>query len=165
MSKVEKDFEELLQLFNKHGVRYCIVGAFAVAFHARPRYTKDIDILVEPSEENATRVLDALREFGFGSLELNFGDFSKEGKVVQLGFEPVRIDLITSVNGDKFDDIWKRKDRGKLGATPANFIGLADLIRSKMGTGRDHDSGDLDILKEASKRKKRAKRPTKKQKG
>lgn len=73
--RIEKDYEELLRLFNKNKVKYCIVGAYAVAFYSKPRYTKDIDIVVQPEEENARRVLKALEEFGFGSLRLKEKDF------------------------------------------------------------------------------------------
>ncbi|MBW1608994.1 MAG: hypothetical protein JRJ74_12975, partial [Deltaproteobacteria bacterium] len=84
--KVEKDYEELLELFSKHSVRYCIIGAYALAFYARPRYTKDIDILVENSTENARNVLKALHEFGFGSLPLSEEDFIEPGQIIQLGY-------------------------------------------------------------------------------
>ncbi|MBI2342445.1 MAG: nucleotidyl transferase AbiEii/AbiGii toxin family protein [Deltaproteobacteria bacterium] len=90
--KVEKDYEGLLKLFNKHKVRYCVVGAFAVAFHSKPRYTKDIDLLVEPSPENSLKIMEALGEFGFKKIGLTPTDFSKEGQIIQLGTEPVRID-------------------------------------------------------------------------
>lgn len=165
MEKVEKDFEELLQLFNKYKVRYCVVGAFAVAFHAVPRYTKDLDILVDPSLENAERILEALRKFGFGGVELNPEDFAEEGRVVQLGFEPVRIDLITSVKGEKFEMIWKNREKGDLGDAHANFIGLKDLIKSKLLTGRKQDSRDLEVLNIVKERKdKRQKQRAKKRK-
>ena len=97
--KVEKDYEDLLRLFNKHNVKYCIVGAFAVAFYARPRYTKDMDILIEPSSENARNILNALEDFGFGSLPLSEEDLTEPGQIIQLGYEPVRIDIITSIEG------------------------------------------------------------------
>lgn len=151
MARVEKDFEELLLLFNKYRVRYCVVGAFAVAFHAVPRYTKDIDLLVDPSKENAENILKALREFGFGSLDLNLEDFSK-GRVVQLGFEPVRIDLITSIKGVKFKTIWRNRKKGNLGKAAANFMGLEDLIKNKLSTGKKQDSRDLEILNKMRKR-------------
>jgi len=116
--KVEKDYEELLGLFNRHNVRCCIVGSFALAFHARPRYTKDLDILIEPSSQNAQRILDALNDFGFGSLQLSEQDFMKPGQIIQLGYEPVRIDLITSIEGMDFKEIWNNRSAGQFGETP-----------------------------------------------
>lgn len=153
MMRVEKDFEELLKLFEKHKVKYCIVGAFAVGFHAIPRYTKDIDFFVEPSDENAGNVLKALGEFGFGGLNLGVEDLSREGMVVQLGHEPVRIDLITSIGGCKFREAWKNKEKGMYGTARAFFIGLDELIKSKLATGRRQDKADMEILTAAKKRK------------
>jgi hypothetical protein len=81
MAKPTKDFEELLRFFDSHGAKAVIVGAHAVAYHAKPRYTKDLDVLVEPSPENARRVLDALEDFGFGYLELDIEDFKEPGRI------------------------------------------------------------------------------------
>lgn len=150
--RVEKDFEELLKLFNKNKVRYCIVGAFAFAFHAKPRYTKDIDILVEPDIENAKKIVKSLEEFGFKSLNLSEKDFSQEGKVMQLGYEPVRVDLITSLEGLIFKKLWANKVRGSYGKEKVFFIGRDDLIKSKKISKRKIDSADLDILLALKKR-------------
>jgi hypothetical protein len=113
--KTEKDYEEFLELLNKHNVRYCVVGAFALAFHARPRYTKDMDIFVEPTIDNAERLLIALDEFGFGSLNLAAEDFSTRGNIIQLGYEPVRIDIMTSIKELEFADIWESRIQGPYG--------------------------------------------------
>lgn len=153
MKKVEKDYEELLKLFNKHRVKYCIVGAFAIAFYAIPRYTKDMDIFVESSKGNANRILNALNEFGFGSLKLSAGDFSKEGRIVQLGFEPVRVDIITSIDGCSFEQVWKNKKRGNYGKGKVYFIGVEELIKNKRAAKREQDKVDLDILLNVKKRK------------
>lgn len=112
MEKVEKDYEELLKLFNKHKVKYCIVGAFAVAFYAVPRYTKDMDILVKPDIANGKKIINALNDFGFGILELSANDFNREGRIIQLGYEPVRVDIVTSIEGSSFEQVWKNKKRG-----------------------------------------------------
>ncbi len=143
----EPDFEELLRLFNKHCVRYCIVGAYAVAFHDRPRYTKDMDILVEPSLKNGQRVVDALKEFGFGSLKLTAEDFVQPGRFIQLGYEPVRVDLITSLVGCTFEQAWRHREIGRYGKTQAIFIGKNELIRNKELSGRRQDQVDLDRLR------------------
>jgi len=135
--KTEKDYEEFLRLLNKHNVRYCIIGAFALAFHARPRYTKDMDILVETTADNAKRLLMALDEFGFGSLNLTVDDFLTKGNIVQLGYEPVRIDIITSIKGLEFADIWKSR---------ISYIDRQNLIRSKKLSNRPQDKADLELL-------------------
>lgn len=144
--KTEKDYEEFLELLNKHDIRYCIIGAFALAFHARPRYTKDMDILVEATTDNAKRLLAALREFGFGSLNLSVEDFSSKGNIIQLGYEPVRIDIITSIKGLEFADIWESRIQGPYGKQTVNFIDRQNLIRSKKLSNRVQDKADLDLL-------------------
>ncbi len=142
------DFKELLELFNKHRVEYLIVGGYALAFHGVPRVTGDIDLFVRPTNENAERVLTALDEFGFGSLNLSKEDFSTPGMVVQLGVPPIRIDIITRVSGVS----WEKADAGKIpgryGETPVHFIGRADFIANKRATGRVRDAADVEALGE-----------------
>src|SRR3989338_1751513 len=144
--KTEKDFEELLKLFNKNKVRYCIVGAYAVAFYAEPRYTKDMDIFVEPDKDNARRIIKSLTEFGFKSLTLEEKDLIRKGKIIQLGYEPVRIDLITSIEGCDFKEVWKNRAVGTYGKQKALFIGLNELIKNKKKSGRKQDSVDVFVL-------------------
>jgi len=144
--KTEKDYEEFLELLNKHNVRYCVIGAFALAFHSRPRYTKDIDILVEPTIDNAKRLLITLDEFGFGSLNLAVEDFSTQGNIIQLGYEPVRIDIISSIKGLEFADIWESRVQGPYGKQTVNFIDRQNLIRSKKLSNRPQDKADLKLL-------------------
>ena len=149
----ERDFEELLKLFNKHRVRYCIIGAYAVAFHARPRYTKDMDILVEPSIGNGQRIVRALKEFGFGGLKLKPEDFVQPGRFVQLGYEPVRIDLLTSIEGCAFDQVWTHRARGQYGNVRTFFIGRNELIRNKKLSARHQDHADLELLRPRTSRR------------
>jgi hypothetical protein len=145
--RIEKDYEELLGLFNKYRVKYCIVGAFAVAFYAIPRYSKDMDILVEPSSENGRRIVKALEEFGFGALKLKETDFSREGRFVQLGYEPVRLDLITSISGVTFEEVWKNRAVGTYGKKKVYFIGLNELLKTKETAGRKQDMADVEIIR------------------
>jgi hypothetical protein len=151
--KVEKDYEELLILFNKYDVKYCIIGAFALAFYAKPRYTKDIDILVEPSSQNAKRILAALNDFGFSELALSEQDFLQPGQIIQLGYEPVRIDIITSIEGIEFSDIWRNHSSGKFGNTVVFYIGLTELIQSKTNADRLQDRADLELLEKIKNKK------------
>lgn len=153
--KVEKDYEELLRLFNKFNVKYCIVGSFAVAFYAKPRYTKDMDILVDADAENAKKIVRALNEFGFKSLDLKKEDFSDKEKIIQLGYEPVRVDIITSIPGCTFDKVWKNKEVGIYGREKVYFIGINELIKNKKALKRKQDKVDLDILLRAMKRTRR----------
>ncbi|MGD9347107.1 MAG: nucleotidyltransferase [Candidatus Aminicenantes bacterium] len=143
---VEKDYEEFLRLLNKHNVKYCIIGAFAVAFYVKPRYTKDIDILVEPSKENAQRILIVLEEFGFGELAISVEDLIHEGNILQLGYEPLKIDLLNKIEGFQFQDIWQNKVKGMYGSESVFFISLDDLIQNKKISGRLSDKIDIELL-------------------
>ncbi|MCD6578454.1 hypothetical protein J7L48_03185 [bacterium] len=144
--RLEKDYEDLLKLLNKNKVEYCIVGAFAMAEYSIPRFTKDMDILINPIVENAKKIIKALKEFGFTDLNINVDDFSKKGQIIQLGFEPIRIDILTSIDGCDFNEIWKNKIIGKYGHIKVFFIGLNELIKNKQATNRKQDQADLEIL-------------------
>lgn len=145
--QIQKDLREFVELLNSNEVDYLVVGAFAVAHHGYPRYTGDLDLLVRPSAENAERVLRALAQFGFGKLEVVANDLRYEGKVVQLGVPPNRIDLITSISGVSFDEAWESREDGELGGLPARFIGRAALLKNKESTGRAKDLGDAEELR------------------
>ena len=149
--RVEKDFEELLGLLNKHKVKYCIVGAYAVAFYGRPRYTKDLDVLVEPAIENGKKIVRALKEFGFDSLELSEYDFAKKNNIVQLGYEPLRVDFINSIKGCSFKEVWENKRKGIYGRKKVFFVGPNELIKNKKLLNRNQDKVDLEILHRGAK--------------
>ena len=144
--RIEKDFEELLGLFNKNEVRYCVVGAYAVAVYITPRYTKDIDIFVEISEGNAKRIKKAVDGFGMGALNLSADDFLKKGNIIQLGYEPVRVDIITDIAGCDFKQAWKNKKVVNYGQEKVYVVGLEDLIKNKRAAGRKIDEADLEKL-------------------
>lgn len=150
--QVEKDFEEFVRLLNKAEVRYLIIGAYAVAFHARPRYTGDIDFFVERRPENARRLLNALKEFGFGGLGLKEGDFLDPDVIVQLGYEPVRIDILSSLTGVGFEKAYRSRVGGRFGRQKAWFISLKDLILNKRKVNRKQDEADVELLKKFWKR-------------
>jgi hypothetical protein len=144
--ETEKDYEEFLSLLNKHKVRYCIIGAFALAFHARPRYTQDIDILVEASTDNAKKILKVLDEFGFGSLNPTAEDLTAEGNIIQLGYEPVRIDIMTPIKGLDFSEVWRKHVTGPFGQQTVNYIDRQNLIKLKKISDRIQDKADLELL-------------------
>lgn len=151
--KAEKDYEEILKLFNRHKVKYCIIGAFAVALYAKPRYTKDIDIFIDSSPENAEKIIKALTEFGFEDLDLSEDDLCQKGNIIQLGYEPLRVDIVTSLSGISFDQAWKSKVCAYYGREKVYFIGLDDLIQTKKQSGRPQDKVDLDLLIKVKERK------------
>ena len=142
-----KDFEELFACLARRGVEYVIIGAHAVAFHAKPRYTKDIDLLVGFEAPNATRLVRALEDFGFGSVGLTPTDFTTPGIIVQLGVAPNRVDLITQIPGVSFDEALAGRVAGSYGLQPVWFIGLDALIRAKEASGRPQDLADLAWLR------------------
>lgn len=146
--EIRNDFKELLELFNKHKVEYLIVGGYALAFHGAPRFTGDIDLFVRPIRENSERILGALSEFGFGSLDLSEDDFTMPGKVIQLGVPPIRIDIITSLSGLSWEKADMGKVTGQYGRTQACFIGREDFIANKKATGRKRDIADIEALGE-----------------
>jgi len=148
MDDISKDFKELLELFAANGVEFVVVGGYALAFHGAPRYTGDLDLFVRPDRENAGRVLSALEELGFGSLDLSEDDFAMPNQVVQLGHPPVRVDIITSIDGVSWQDAWAEKASGKCAEVPVFFIGRNDLIRNKRAVGRRQDHADLEALGE-----------------
>jgi hypothetical protein len=132
--KLQQDLREFVALLNSHSVEFLVVGGHAVAFHGHPRFTGDIDFLIRASDQNATRLLNALRAFGFGD---------KSGNVVQLGRPPNRIDLLTSISGVEFDDAWSSRVQAELDGLPVSFLGWQSLIENKQASGRPKDLADV----------------------
>jgi hypothetical protein len=143
---MNQDFKEFIQSLNDNQVRYLVVGGYAVAFHGYPHYTKNIDIWIELSNENAARVVKALDQFGFTSLGLKQSDFLVADQIIQLGFPPNRIDLITSLEGVTFDECFDKRLRVEIERVEVNFIDLDNLRKNKRSTGRLQDLADLEKL-------------------
>ena len=137
-----------MQLLNDNGVEYVVVGGYALAFHGAPRFTGYIDILVRPTEQNARRVISALAAFGFGGLQLDEHDFTAVDRVVQLGMPPMRIDLLTSIDGVDFHTAADGAVRADLGGVTVPFIGRDALVANKRASGRAQDKADLEALGE-----------------
>jgi len=142
-----KDFKEFIELLNRKGVRYLVVGGYAVAAHGYPRYTKDLDIWIENSEENARMILAVLDEFGFGDFEIDVDDFIEPEHVIQLGLPPNRIDLVTSLTGLDFSECYESRVAFCLGDLGVNLIDVESLKKNKAATARPQDLADLDNLK------------------
>ncbi len=143
---VAKDFEEFFASCNKHGVEYLVVGGYAFALHAHPRYTGDMDVFIRSSESNARLIIKALAEFGFELSSLAWKDLTVTGRVIQLGYPPLRIDILTAIDGVAFDDAWSRKVESRYGKQMVHFISKEDLIANKRASGRKQDLLDLDSL-------------------
>jgi hypothetical protein len=144
---LSKDSREFVECLNSKKVDYLIVGALAVSWHGFSRFSADIDFFLRRAASNAERVLQALRMFGFGALDITVDDLVTPGRVIQLGYEPNRIDLITSISGVEFDDAWDDRVEGEMDGVPVNLIGRAALLRNKAATGRSKDLIDLEELR------------------
>jgi hypothetical protein len=143
---LNRDFSEFIACFVARDVRFLIVGGYAVAAHGHPRYTKDLDVWVRVDPENASRIVDALADFGFGDLGLAAEDFLVDDVVVQLGREPQRIDLLTFVSGVEFDEAYANRAVLQIGEAEVPVIGREELRRNKLATGRLRDLADLEDL-------------------
>jgi predicted nucleotidyltransferase len=141
------DFREFVALLNKHAVKYMIVGGYAVGIHGHPRYTGDLDIWLLPHIENVNKILDTINDFGFGSLGIKENDLLKEDAVIQLGYPPLRIDLLTNIDGVYFEECYPNRKSITIDGLIVDFIGYTDLIKNKKASGRNQDLGDIDNLK------------------
>ena len=143
---LNQDFKEFIQSLNDNHVRYLVVGGYAVAFHGHPRYTKDIDIWIEMNPENATQVVKALDQFGFGSLGLKEADFLVPDQIIQLGYPPNRIDLLSTLSGVDFATCYASRVQVEVDKVLVNFIDLENLKKNKKASGRHQDLADLENL-------------------
>ena len=144
--KLDRDLREFIELLNAREVRYVIVGAFALAHHGRPRYTGDIDFFVGSSSDNAQRLTQVIEEFGFANVGVVEEDFTAADQVVQLGIEPNRMDLMTSISAVEFEEAWNSREYGNLDGLQVPFISKELLKRNKAAVGRKQDLADLDYL-------------------
>ena len=142
------DLREFIGLLNSRDVEYVIVGAHSLAYHGRPRYTGDLDILVRPSPANASKVAAVLRDFGFAAL-VEEADLTKLEQIVQLGRAPNRIDLLTSLSGVGVDEIFETKISTQLDDLPVFVLSKELLIRNKRAVGRPQDLADVTELERA----------------
>jgi hypothetical protein len=145
---LNQDFKEFIQLLNEYEVHYLVIGGYAVALHGHPRYTKDLDIWVEMELNNAKRLMDALTVFGFGSVGLTQEDFLSSDQVIQLGYPPNRIDLVTTPDGVNFENCYQSKIEVEIDEIKVNFIDLENLKINKKASGRLQDLADLEKLSE-----------------
>jgi len=144
--ELDEDFSEFVALLARHDVRYMIVGGYALAAHGLPRATGDLDAWVWTDADNASRLLAALDDFGFGGIGIAHADLTSPDCVVQLGYPPYRIDLLTRITGVDFDEAWSRHIDVVLAGVIVPFIGREDLIANKRATGRPQDVADVQRL-------------------
>jgi predicted nucleotidyltransferase len=146
MRELSNDLREFIHLLNAKKVRYLLVGAWAVAFHARPRYTADVDFFVEPGSENAVRLMEVIEEFGFGGIGIEAADFLQTDCVIQLGRAPNRVDLLTGISGVSFGEAWADRLTASLSGVEVTVIGREHLIRNKRAANRAKDRADVEWL-------------------
>lgn len=144
---LSRDFVEFIALLNSNNVRYLVVGGYAVAFHGHPRYTKDLDVWIQRSPDNAQNLLKALDAFGFGSVGIAEEDLLKDDYVIQLGYPPNRIDLLTSIKGVTFEACYVSKIQTEIDGIPIDFIDIDSLRKNKLASGRPQDFADIENLK------------------
>lgn len=146
MPILHKDLKEFLRLLTAHKVRYLVVGGYAVGVHGYPRYTGDLDVFVESTTENAERIAAAFREFGFDLPQLSAESFTLPERIVEIGREPVKIQVMTTISGVSFDECHAKRVMVPVDDLQVAFIGYEQLIKNKSATGRDKDRVDVKAL-------------------
>lgn len=145
---MNKDYKGFLKLLKYHKVKYVIIGNYAYSCYVEPRSTIDLDILIESTRENAEKMVKALEEFGFKPEDVKWRYFAEKGNEIQLGYEPLIIDILTSIPGVTWNEVWKNRVRGVFGNGNilVNFIGKKQLIKCKKTSNRLQDLSDYNYL-------------------
>lgn len=139
---LSKDWKEFLLALNSQGVEYVLVGGLAVGYHAEPRFTGDLDILIRPTAENVERMMRALRDFGLGSLGVTEADLLTPGSWLQFGVRPNRIDVLNAIDGVEVEDVWRGRIAAVMDGVTVGIIDRESLLRNKKATGRVKDLAD-----------------------
>ena len=145
------DFNDLLRIFNANGVKYLVIGGYALIQYTEPRFTKDLDLLIGTDSRNASAVFKALREFGAPLSGLTEDDFAEEGYFYQMGVPPVRVDVFMGVPGLEFQAAWERRMENDIDGLLVPYISREDLITAKLASGRPQDLIDVQNLSETGK--------------
>jgi predicted nucleotidyltransferase len=144
--RLPADFRDFLKLLNSHRVEYLLVGGYAVCYHGYYRNTGDMDLWIAVHPANASKMVPLIREFGFDVPELSEELFLQKGRIIRMGLEPVRIELLTEISGCEFADCYAQKVEATLDGVPVKIISLADLIKNKLKSGRLKDLDDAERL-------------------
>jgi predicted nucleotidyltransferase len=149
---LEPDFEDFVSLLNKHQIDYMVVGGYALAFHGKPRHTGDLDIWIDISDVNSEKMCKVIDEFGMSSLGMQKEDFLKKGIITQIGYPPLRIDILNEIDGVDFKNSYSNKAIIDVDGLLINYIGIDDLIKNKTASGRHQDISDVNALKKSKKK-------------
>lgn len=140
------DFKEFLKLLNEHEVRYLLIGGYAVGYHGYARATEDMDIWVAVEPENADKIVNVLKDFGFASPDLSAALFLQEGKIIRMGLPPIRLEITTSISGVMFDECYEKRILDEIDGIAVSLIDLQNLKKNKKASGRAKDLADLENL-------------------
>jgi hypothetical protein len=140
------DYDEFIGFLTAHGVEFVVVGAYALAFHGAPRFTGDLDILVRPTLDNATRLLAAIEAFGFPVRDLSPDAIVDRRRMVEMGVPPVQIHVMSAISGVDWDEAWDDRVEGPFGRHRVHFLGRETFLRNKRAAGRPKDIADIDAL-------------------
>ena len=146
MIPLPRDFQDFLRLLNANRIRYLVIGGYAVAYHGYVRYTGDLDIFVELSTSNAQKLAVAFRQFGFNLPKVVPALFLQKGKIIRMGYEPMRLEILNDIDGVTFRECFRKRRRASLGKLKINFIALPQLLKNKRATGRQKDRVDVEAL-------------------
>jgi hypothetical protein len=146
MTPLPRDFQDFLRLLNANAIRYVVIGGYAVAYHGYVRYTGDLDVFVELSADNATKLVSALRQFGFDLPRLKPALFLERGRIVRLGYEPMRLEILNQIDGVSFEECYRHRRQSRVGNLRISFIALPQLLRNKRASGRQKDLADVEAL-------------------
>lgn len=149
-----KDFEDFVTLLNVHQVEYMVVGGYALALHGKPRHTGDLDIWINISDKNASRMLQVIKDFGMASLGLTVDDFLKPGYITQIGQPPLRIDILNNIDGLEFEQARNNMEQIKVDGLQISYIGLHDFVQNKKASGRPQDLADIKEIRKVIPEKK-----------
>lgn len=148
MIRIPNDFKEFLRLLQEHEVAHLLVGGYAVGYYGHPRATGDMDIWVKPHPDNAPRIVAALKDFGFDAPNLRASLFLERERIVRMGVPPLRLEVMTDIDGVDFDSCFSRRERAEIDGMRIDVISLVDLRRNKLASGRHKDLADLEQLPE-----------------
>jgi hypothetical protein len=140
------DFDEFIGYLTAHGVEFIVVGAYALAYHGAPRFTGDLDVLIRPTLENATRLLAALRAFGFPSVDLTPEMVADRRKLLEMGLPPVQIHVMSTISGVEWNEAWDDRVQAPFGTHTVALLGRRTFIQNKRAAGRPKDLADIDAL-------------------
>ena len=142
MIRLPPDFREFIQLCNDHGVEYVIVGGYAVAVHGYVRYTGDMDFFIALNADNAERMVEVFNRFGLTQPEINAALFMDPGKILRIGSEPMRLEVLNKISGVSFEECYRNRKTVRVDGVPVNFVGYAELLKNKRSAGREKDLAD-----------------------